>query len=152
MEFSCPRLKLEKKDMKMSSSMPVPNSSSLLSPHMKRHYTCAHDDAYKFQVNHLMNEMSNQHTVMKLRSYMKLYTTINVYQGTRFRGAASFIQTKDTSRECSTDGEVRGSVMDIHYFIKDGIIHVGEAEKQNRCEWRVLYLLLTRVLDPIRSF
>jgi len=37
MEFSCPRLKLEKKDMKMSSSMPDPNASTLLSPHMKRH-------------------------------------------------------------------------------------------------------------------
>jgi translation initiation factor 3 subunit L len=59
--------------------------------------TCARDDAYKFQVNHLMNEMSNQQTVMKLRSYMKLYTTINIDQGTRFRGSASFIQTKDTS-------------------------------------------------------
>jgi hypothetical protein len=30
--------------------------------------------------------------------------------------------------ECSADGEMRGSVM------KDGIIYVGEAEKQNRFE------------------
>jgi len=34
----------------------------------------------------------------------------------------------------SEGGEEYGTVMDIHYFIKDGIIHVDEAEKQRRFE------------------
>jgi len=102
--------------------------------------TCAHDAAYKLQVNHFMNEMSNQQTVMKLRSYMKLYTSISVEKLGRlvkeqdFEALLLSYKQKTRQVECSADGEVRGSVMDIHYFIKDGIIHVDEAEKQNRFE------------------
>merc|ERR1719491_2899424 len=35
-------------------------------------------DAYKLQVRHFMNEMASQQTMRKLRSYMKLYTSIGV--------------------------------------------------------------------------
>jgi len=35
-------------------------------------------DAYKLQVGQFMNEMSQQQTLRKLRSYMKLYTSISV--------------------------------------------------------------------------
>jgi translation initiation factor 3 subunit L len=107
--------------------------------------TSAHDAAYKLQVNHFMNEMSNQQTMMKLRSYMKLYTSISVEKLGRlvkeedFEALLLSYKQKTRQVECSDvdggdEGEVRGSVMDIHYFIKDGIIHVDEAEKQNRFE------------------
>jgi translation initiation factor 3 subunit L len=107
--------------------------------------TSAHDAAYKLQVNHFMNEMSHQQTMMKLRSYMKLYTSISVEKLGRlvkeedFEALLLSYKQKTRQVECSdveggTEGEIRGSVMDIHYFIKDGIIHVDEAEKQNRFE------------------
>jgi hypothetical protein len=51
-----------------------------------------------------------------------------------FQAVLLSYKQKTCQVECSADGEVRGSVMDIHYFIKDGIIHVDEAEKQNRFE------------------
>lgn len=99
-----------------------------------------HDAAYKLQINHFMNEMSNQQTLMKLRSYMKLYTSISVeklqkmVQEDDFESLLLSYKQKTYQVEDSEDGVVRGSVMDIHYFIKDGIIHVDEAEKQNRFE------------------
>jgi translation initiation factor 3 subunit L len=100
----------------------------------------SHDAVYKHQVNHFMNEMSNQQTMMKLRSYMKLYTSISMEKLGRlvmeedFESLLLSYKLKTRQVECSDEGEVYGTVMDIHYFIKDGIIHVDEAEKQNRFE------------------
>ena len=76
---------------------------------------------------------------------MKLYTSISVEKLGRlvkeedFEALLLSYKQKTRQVECSdveggTEGEIRGSVMDIHYFIKDGIIHVDEAEKQNRFE------------------
>jgi len=105
--------------------------------------TYTHDAAYKLQVNQFMNEMSNQQTMMKLRSYMKLYTSISVEKLGRLVSEEDFeslllsykSKTRQLENAPETDGsEVYGTVMDIHYFIKDGIIHVDEAEKQNRFE------------------
>jgi translation initiation factor 3 subunit L len=99
-----------------------------------------HDAAYKLQVNHFMNEMSNQQTMMKLRSYMKLYTSISIEKLGRlvmeedFESLLLSYKLKTRQIESTDEGEVHGTVMDIHYFIKDGIIHVDEAEKQNRFE------------------
>lgn len=101
----------------------------------------AHDTAYKLQVNHFMNEMANQQTMMKLRSYMKLYTSISVEKLGRLVSEEDFVslllsyKQKTRQLECADGGtEIYGTVMDIHYFIKDGIVHVDEAEKQNRFE------------------
>jgi len=99
------------------------------------------DTAYKLQVNHFMNEMANQQTMMKLRSYMKLYTSISVEKLGRLVMEEDFesllLSYKQKTRQLeinSEGGEEYGTVMDIHYFIKDGIIHVDEAEKQRRFE------------------
>jgi translation initiation factor 3 subunit L len=87
-----------------------------------------------------MNEMSNQQTMMKLRSYMKLYTSISIEKLGRlvmeedFESLLLSYKLKTRQIESTDEGEVHGTVMDIHYFIKDGIIHVDEAEKQNRFE------------------
>jgi len=83
----------------------------------------------------LHNEMSNQQTVMKLRSYRTWsYTSICIEKLERlvkeqdFQAVLLSYKQKTCQVECSADGEMRGSVM------KDGIIYVGEAEKQNRFE------------------
>jgi len=109
-------------------------------------------DAYKLQVKHFMNEMANQQTLRKLRSYMKLYTSISVDKLGRLVMDEDFVpllvsykhrmrQIENGKKGCDGDDASEapvesnvGSVMDIHYFIKDDIIHIDEAEKQNRFE------------------
>jgi len=101
----------------------------------------AHDTAYKLQVSHFMNEMSNQQSMMKLRSYMKLYTSISVEKLGRLvmeeEFSALLLAYKQKMRQLernSSGDEEYGTVMDIHYYIKDDIVHVDEAERQNRFE------------------
>ena len=74
---------------------------------------------------------------------MKLYTSISVEKLGRLVSEEDFeslllsykSKTRQLENAPEADGsEVYGTVMDIHYFIKDGIIHVDEAEKQNRFE------------------
>lgn len=109
-------------------------------------------DAYKLQVKHFMSELTNQQTLRKLRSYMKLYTSISVEKLGRMVMEEDFVSLllsykhkmrqieHNSSEDVTNDGngsssaEVVGSVMDIHYFISDDIIHVDEAEKLHRFE------------------
>lgn len=85
----------------------------------------AHDTAYKLQVSHFMNEMSNQQSMMKLRSYMKLYTSISVEKLGRLvmeeEFSALLLAYKQKMRQLernSSGDEEYGTVMDIHYYIK----------------------------------
>ena len=109
-------------------------------------------DAYKLQVKHFMNEMANQQMMRKLRSYMKLYTSISVEKLGRLVMEEDFVsllvsyKCKSRQIEKKTAGgnddgatgaievEGPGSVMDIHYFMTDDMIHVDEAEKLHRFE------------------
>ena len=98
-------------------------------------------DAYKLQVQHFMNEMASQQTMRKLRSYMKLYTSIEVEKLGRLvledEVLPLLISYKHKMRqiEKGEDGADKiGTVMDIHYHIKDDVVHVDEAEKQHRFE------------------
>jgi len=98
-------------------------------------------DAYKLQVQHFMNEMASQQTMRKLRSYMKLYTSIEVEKLGRLvledEVLPLLISYKHKMRqiEKGEDGEDKiGTVMDIHYHIKNDVVHVDEAEKQHRFE------------------
>jgi translation initiation factor 3 subunit L len=103
-------------------------------------------DAYKLQVKHFMSEMANQQTMRKLRSYMKLYTSISVEKLGRLVMEEDFvsllvsykhkmhqIECKD-SEESGTTTEAAGTVMDIHYYIIDDMIHLEDAEKLHRFE------------------
>lgn len=104
-------------------------------------------DAYTLQVKHFMNEMASQQTMRKLRSYMKLYTSISVEKLGRLVFEKDFLAlllsykhkmrqieaASEDGVEATLDGKV-GTITDIHYYIKDDIIHVDEAEKQNRFE------------------
>jgi len=120
----------------------------------------SNQDAYKLQVKHFMNEMANQQTMRKLRSYMKLYTSISLEKLGRLVMEEDFIslllsykhkmrQIESSTNSSGSGGkpssgsgdesaastsESVGTVMDIHYFINDGIIHVDEAEKLHRFE------------------
>jgi len=104
-------------------------------------------DAYKLQVKHFMNEMANQQTMRKLRSYMKLYTSIGVEKLGRLVMEEDFvplliaykrkmrqIENKVSDDPAEINSETVGTVMDIHYFITDDMIHVDEAERLHRFE------------------
>jgi len=103
-------------------------------------------DAYKLQVKHFMNEMAAQQTLQKLRSYMKLYTSIGVgklaafndIQEEEFLPLLLCYKNKMRQLESSCEpgesplhGKV-GTALDIHYYINDDMVHVDEAEKQRR--------------------
>lgn len=118
-------------------------------------------DAYKLQVKHFMNEMANQQSMRKLRSFMKLYTSISVEKLGRLVMEEDFLSLlvsyKNKSRqierkkvgagvaavttagveeneESEVETEAPGSIMDIHYFLNEDMIHVDEAEKLHRFE------------------
>jgi len=105
-------------------------------------------DAYKLQVKQFMNEMSVQQTLRKLRSYMKLYTSIGVGKLAAFNdmGEDEFLPLllcyKHKMRQLEQSGEASagpldgklGTALDIHYYISDDMVHVDEAEKQRRFE------------------
>lgn len=98
-------------------------------------------DAYKLQVRHFMNEMANQQTMRKLRSYMKLYTSISVEKLGRLVMEEDFtsllLSYKHKMRQIESKAgddadaasETVATVMYIHYFTNHDIIHVNEAEK-----------------------
>jgi translation initiation factor 3 subunit L len=93
-----------------------------------------HPEYWEISVNHFMNEMSNQQMMMKLRSYMKLYTSISMEKLGRlvmeedFESLLLSSNVKINQVECSEEDELHLNIMDVHYFIKDGIIHVDEAD------------------------
>jgi translation initiation factor 3 subunit L len=114
-------------------------------------------DSYKLQVQHFMTEMSAQQTMRKLRSYMKLYTSISVGKLAAFNDMteAEFLPLLvsykhkmrqmerttntegDDSLAAATDGPLGGKLgtaLDIHYYIVNEMVHVDEAEKQRRFE------------------
>lgn len=112
--------------------------------------TATPQDAYKLQVKHFMNEMAAQPTFHKLRSYMKLYTSISVTKLAAFNDIPQeeeFLplllsykhkmrqmeQTSTSNAEKLLDGSL-GTAMDIHYYIHNDMVHVDEAEKQRRFE------------------
>lgn len=106
-------------------------------------------DAYQLQVRHFMNEMATQQTFRKLQSYMKLYTSISVEKLGRLVLEEEFMSLlvsykhkmrqiesaigEDAKLGFSLDGKI-GSLMDAHYYISDGIIHVDVGETPNRFE------------------
>lgn len=105
-------------------------------------------DAYKLQVRQFVNEMSTQHASRKLRSYMKLYTSIGVSKLAAFNDTNEkeflphLMSYKHKMRQLEhvggdeaplLEGKL-GSALDIHYYIVSDMVHVDEAEKQRRFE------------------
>ncbi|KAL7528838.1 hypothetical protein ACHAXR_006177 [Thalassiosira sp. AJA248-18] len=114
-------------------------------------------DAYKLQVQHFMNEMAAHATLRKMRSYMSLYTSIEVEKLASFndmkkedfeawltcfkhkmrqleRGTVSTNSTKGVVKGVDSDQDRVGTAMDIHYYVAGNVVHVDEAEKTRRFE------------------
>jgi translation initiation factor 3 subunit L len=104
-------------------------------------------DAYKLQVQQFMGEMATHVTLRKMRSYMSLYTSIEVEK------LASFNDKKVqefgpwltcSNAESALPGVIRGGVgsdmdriglaLGIHYHVSGNVVHVDEAEKTRRFE------------------
>jgi translation initiation factor 3 subunit L len=116
-------------------------------------------DVATLQVKQFMSEMSQQQIFRKLRSYMKLYTSIPVTKLAAFNDIkkeeiSSYLtsfkhkmrqlenipleddEEDDDVAESSAaplDGKI-GSALDIHYYLVGDVVHVDEAEKQRRFE------------------
>ena len=97
------------------------------------------DDAYKLQVRQFNKETSAQPACRKLRSYMKLYTSIETSKLAAFNDlseqdlVALMISYKHKMNQQEEDGAVK-SAMDIHYHLDQNTVNVDEAEKQRRFE------------------
>ncbi|KAL7486131.1 hypothetical protein ACHAW6_011732 [Cyclotella cf. meneghiniana] len=116
-------------------------------------------DAYKLQVHHFMNEMAAHQTLRKMRSYMCLYTSIEVEKLATFndmkvedfepwltcfkhkmhqleRGVATADSASKSPKGGAQQGkqDKLGTAMDIHYFVARNVVHVDEAEKTRRFE------------------
>ena len=117
-------------------------------------------DAYKLQVHHFMNEMAAHQTLRKMRSYMCLYTSIEVEKLATFndmkveefeplltcykhkmrqleRGTTAALvdsASKGVVKGAKSDQDKRGMAMDIHYYLAGNVVHVEEAEKTRRFE------------------
>jgi len=108
-------------------------------------------DAYKLQVQHFMNEMAAHASLRKMRSYMSLYTSIEVEKLASFNDmkVEEFVpwllcfkhKMRQLERGTATEGDSSspkdkvGSAMDIHYNVDKGnVVHVDEAEKTRRFE------------------
>ena len=116
-------------------------------------------DAYKLQVQHFMNEMAAHATARKMRSYMSLYTSIEVEKLASFndmkveqfeawltcfkhkmrqleRGITGSAQSasKGNMKGVDSDQDKFGTALDIHYNVANNVVHVDEAEKTRRFE------------------
>ena len=113
--------------------------------------TTDHSNVYKLQMKQFHKEMEPQQAYRKLRSYMKLYTSIAVSKLAKFHDIDQvqdflpwlisykyrMLQLEapehDTFTTTTTDLPKKGA-LDIHYYLVNDMVHVDEAEKQRRFE------------------
>lgn len=105
-------------------------------------------DAYRLQVQHFMTEMAPHASLRKMRSYMSLYTSIEVsklasfndMKAEEFEPWLTCFKHKMRQVEVSRGGDDGGSgsrvgsAMDIHYNVSGNVVHIDEAEKTRRFE------------------
>jgi len=105
------------------------------------------DNVYRLQMKQFDKEMVPQLACRKVRSYMKLYTSIAVSKLARFNDmepeefAPILVAFKQRmlqleaplGRNSFAEGQ-RKSALDIHYYMVEDMVHVDEAEKQRRFE------------------
>jgi translation initiation factor 3 subunit L len=100
--------------------------------------TYAAQDAIQAQVKHFVKEVSSASSNRKLRSYMKLYTSISVEKLSRLMSEDSLPSLLGYKYKLyQTEAQDHPStelVMDIHFFIHQNIIHVEEEEKRTSFE------------------
>jgi translation initiation factor 3 subunit L len=97
-------------------------------------------DNYKLQIKRFRKEMSSQQKCRKLRSYMKLYTSMEVSKLAAFTDStkeemiAFLLSYKHHMNQLEEGSDVPKSALDIHYHISNSTVQVDEAEKQRRFE------------------
>jgi len=97
------------------------------------------DDAYKLQIRQFKKEMKSQQASRKLRSYMKLYASLEASKLAAFNDLSEddlislLVSYKQKMHQQEQDGTVK-SAMDIHYHLSDDMVYIDEAEKQRRFE------------------
>ena len=100
------------------------------------------ENAYKHQVHMLEQELSCQSTFRKLRSYLKLYTSIALSKLVSFGNdelTLTALKLKLRQLESTDVPSLKNatckSALDIHYYLEDeDTVHVDAAEKQRRFE------------------
>uniref|UniRef100_A0A7S0GKJ9 Eukaryotic translation initiation factor 3 subunit L n=1 Tax=Proboscia inermis TaxID=420281 RepID=A0A7S0GKJ9_9STRA len=131
--FACPKF----------VSPAVPDYGGVTKSHAANH------DVYRLQVRQFMLEMNQHATLRKLRSYMKLYSSIGVEKLAAFNDVPKeeFVDMllcyKHRMRQLEvvpgeSEGEAAGEeakdALDIHFFLDADVVHVDEAAKQRRFE------------------
>lgn len=108
--------------------------------------TTSLDNVYKLQLKRFSKEMAPQQAQRRLRSYMKLYTSIAVSKLAKFNDMEEeeftplLVSYKHRMRQLEapeSNNFVEGiykSALDIHYYLVEDTVHVDEAEKQRRFE------------------
>lgn len=112
----------------------------------------AGQDAYRLQIKQFVTEMNQQKASRRLRSYMRLYTSIGVGKLAGFNDTkeeeflARLVCLKHKSLQtewCDVDDdgdkeprseEREESASDLHYYVVGDMVHVDEAERQRRFE------------------
>lgn len=96
-------------------------------------------DAHKLQINRFVKELATHQAHRKLRSYLKLYTSIPVSKLAGFNDMdeetflSLLLSFKHKMRQEEEGGTFK-SALDIHYHLNNNTVHVDEAEKQRRFE------------------
>lgn len=135
--FSCPKF--------VSPAVPEYDLSKLENSGGSGGTLNAGQDAYRLQIKQFVLEMNQQTSLRKLRSYMKLYTSIGVNKLAGFNDTkeeeflARLVCFKHKMRQLEESAEHNGeevldSALDIHYYVVGDMVHVDEAEKQRTFE------------------
>lgn len=98
-------------------------------------------ETYNIQIRHFMNEMAQQQSLRKLRSYMKLYSSIGTEKLAAFNDCASSSEFSSRllslkhkmSQKEGADDEF-ASALDIHYYVVGDTVHIDEYRQQRRFE------------------
>lgn len=97
-------------------------------------------DNYKLQIKFFRKEMSSQQKCRKLRSYMKLYTSMEVRKLAAFTDSteeemiAFLLSYKNHMNQLEEGSDDCKSALDIHYYLSNTTLQVDEAEKQRSFE------------------
>lgn len=100
-------------------------------------------DAYKLQQKQFNDQMKNQAATRQVRSYMKLYTQMEISKLAQFNEMeeSEFISLllcykhkMNQLEQSNGESSKTKSALDIHYYLNGTTVHVDEAERQRRFE------------------
>ena len=103
------------------------------------------ENAYKMQLRLLDQELACQAAFRRIRSYLKLYTSLPLSKLTSFENVDEVLllslklkfrqlESNHASGVPSLREAAYKSALDIHFYLDNDTVHVDEAEKQRRFE------------------